>query len=89
MRTNEPPHAHDGYFASSSVESEASDVLSVPVNAQSLNAAEKAPLSVINCPCLDVNGEVWAGVFVRFVKVHSLSVNVNADTLLVRERNAG
>ena len=89
MRTNEPPHAHVGYLASSGVESEASDVLSVPVNAQSLNSADKAPRSEINRPCVEASGNVCAGVFVRLESVQSENVNVNEETVLVRERNTG
>ena len=89
MCTNEPLHAHDGYFASSGVDREASEVLSVPVKAESLKPTEKEPVSEMNLPCVDAAGAVCAGVLVRLANVQSDNVNVNEETLLVRERNTG
>ena len=87
--TSEPLHAHDGYCASSRVDFTPSELLSVPLNVESLNSAEKDPLSEIKLPCVDASGDVCGGVFVRLVSEELESVNVNVDTLLVRERNTG
>ena len=64
-------------------------MLSVPLNVESLNSAEKAPVSEINFPCVDASCDVCAGVFVRLKSVQSENENENVDTLLVRERNTG
>ena len=64
-------------------------MLSVPLNVESLNSAEKAPVSEINLPWVEASGDVCAGVFVRLANVQSERENVNEETLLVRERNTG
>ena len=87
--TSEPLHAHDGYCASSGVEREPSTLLRTPVKVESLNSAENAPLSEINLPGVEARGDVCAGVLVRLESVQLESVNVNEETLLVRERNTG
>ena len=81
---NDPLHIHDGYCASSRVDLTPSELLSVPIKVESLNSAEKEPLSEINLPCVDASGAVCAGVFVRLVSEELESVNVNEETLLMR-----
>ena len=87
--TSEPLQAHDGYCASSGVDFTPSELLSVPLNVESINSAEKAPMSEINLPCVDVSGDVCAGVLVRLASEELENVKVNVETLLVSERNIG
>ena len=87
--TREPPHEQAGYFAASGVERRPSELLKVPVSAQSPNEEEKDPLRFIKRPCVDVSGAAWSGVFVTFVSVVLRNESVNEETALARERKAG